>query len=302
MAEAAAVTFANFRLGEDSIYDIGGGTVTEIADRFGFNLDDVPNAPNLGALIGVVAPEKELQLNIAHAKEVLGSDSLAIARSWVGRTALLEQVDRAYMSADAVASRTTFDVAVVTDGVRNWMHRRGQVLVRKAEAGVCAIRLVVAGGNRPMREAEGDDFIPGVPAYNYLVASVVPAVESSGMLWDKVKAEDIVVVPSSKGDEVMASLAERLYNTEFDFEGDEILLATNAGNWVQNGGQLRRAFRSYSPQFDTNPEQRQLFIASDSFPVGETGDEPTATHQNPYSAIGIILRGAQELLRHEVAA
>ena len=131
MAAEGTVTFANFRFGQDSVYDIGNGVVPEVAGAFDYKLSPDPDIQNLGGLIGTVAPEKELQKNIAFAKEVLGPDSLSIARDWAGRTALLGQVRRAYMSAET-ALPWRFKRAGETDGVRNWMFRRGQVLAELA--------------------------------------------------------------------------------------------------------------------------------------------------------------------------
>ncbi|HZL07836.1 MAG TPA: hypothetical protein VFC50_01430, partial [Candidatus Dormibacteraeota bacterium] len=80
----------------------------------------------------------------------------------------------------------------------------------------------------------------------------------------------------------------------------KIIIFSVAGNWMQAGVQARQGLQTVYPDFDRDPANRQLWIKSDSFPLGLTGEEPKATHQNPFSAIGNILRGVK--LLDEVSA
>jgi hypothetical protein len=66
-----------------------------------------------------------------------------------------------------------------------------------------------------------------------------------------------------------------------------LLIICNAGNWIKNGGQIRRADKS---------QQLKIFVVSDSIPLAKNG-EPPETHQNPLTAINQLARNLQEL-RH----
>jgi hypothetical protein len=279
----SSLTFVNYSLhrdGLDGIYVVGYteeqpvGVVEEMANAFGHELTDTPSVENLGELISEVGPHKELQNNIDHVKEVLGPDAVTITRSWAERSGLLLPVERSYIGPEFDDQRV--DLAIITGGVRNWMAR-----------GVDNVLLVA--GNRVMKTAEGPDVEEGMSESDYL-AQVV-----SIQLMDHDLSSDGVAVDSGVGDVVMDTAAWKAGQL-YDLESARVAVVSNAGAWVQNVGQFRRAARkSFGSSFDEDGSQ--LLAVSDSFPLG-TGAEPTSTHQNPFSAAGQILRNAQELVRH----
>jgi len=277
------LTFINFEIGNDSVLEIGGGVVPEMAQAFGYELPDTPDVDNLGGLIAAVGPAKELQENIGLVQEKLGTDNdaVGIATDWVERTGLLLPVSRSYMDAETDAELRNYDVAVITGGVRNWMMRRAERLLPDL-GGVSRVALVA--GNRPMKTAEGPDVEEGMTEAEYMGSVISNVLAGSGV------DVELVPVESQVGDEIMDVAAERIDATE------NVLVSSNAGAWVQNAGQLRRALRSMHDGFDETGNQ--LFVVSDYFPVG-TGKESTSTHQNPFTALGQIARNAQELVRHQ---
>ena len=293
------LTFANYSIeqhGFNGIYAIGQGgdfdrgVVQEMADTFGHELSDLPSVANLGELMGTVGPEKELQKNIAHVKEVLGdgNEAIAKAQSWVDRSGLLLPVERSFKTADPIEGKV--DVAVITGGVRNWMMRRAERLVALHDDRDVSYTLLV-GGNRVMGIKEGDDVEEGMTEIDYLRDVMANHLSEFGL------AVEIVPVDSPVGDEVMAVGARAVQSA---VSRDALVaVVSNAGAWVQNSGQFRRALQlAINPAFDHDGQQ--LLAVSDSFPVG-TGSEPTATHQNPFSAPGQIIRNLQELVRHNGA-
>lgn len=271
-----------------AVLEIGGGVVPEMAKAFGVSLAGGTTEEALGRLISAVGPAKTLQDNIAHAKEVLGLDAITISRDWAERSGLLVPVSRPYMrgvteeGAGAVSPQSV-DVAVITGGVRNWMHRRTEYLAESVESGTGVGRVILAGGNRAMGTAEGPDVQQGMREQDYLEAVVAPRLGELGL------RTEVLAVPSASGNQVNAAVAGCLRPE------DTVMYVGNAGQWVQGAGQLRRAARGVMPGFDADGSQ--LHVISDGFPLGD-GTQPPAAAQHPVSALGIIARNAQELTRH----
>lgn len=292
------LTFANYsplEHGPSGIYRIGAnpehelGVVQEMAEAFGHELSDVPEEANLGNLIGLVGPHKELQNNISHVKEVLGEgeEALHTAQDWIERTGLMVPAERSYMGGDT-GPQMHHGLAVITGGVRNWMYRRAELAINRLPGWGWDVRLIA--GNRKMSTAEGPDVSEGMTEAGYMRDVVIPKFPSTGF------DTHLTEVESGVGDVVMAAGAASLAETvDLTDQGLSMILVSNAGTWVQNAGQFRRAIRNIKPSFDQDGSQ--FSVMSDGFPVG-TGKEPTSTHQNPFTALGIIVRNAQELVRH----
>lgn len=278
------------------IYDIGAttypersGVIPEIARAFDFELSDIPDVENLGQLIGKVGPAKQLQDNIPNVQAVLGTSEsgVDIARGWARRSGLLTPVMRPLTHLEQPMQDHPIDVVVATGGVRNWMNRRRLVIANLARTHRVTQALLVAG-KRPMRASEGPDVIDGMTEFDYMHDIVARRLASRRI------AARVIGVDSEVGDDVMRAAAEALQEY-VDPNTGLVAIASNAGAWLQNGGQLRRAaVATFGPQFDR--EGRNLLVASDGFRLG-SGAEPTATHQNPFTATGQILRNAQELAR-----
>jgi hypothetical protein len=293
-----ALTFENFDLSSDglgSIYEIGAdedhptGVIPEMASVFGHELSATPDETNLGELIKSVGPAKELQNNIALVRDILGTDqdAVSIARSWSERSGLLTPVERSYFTAEQLEGRV--GLAVITGGVRNWMARRAQRLETLVhERGVDSVLLVA--GNREMKATEGPDVEEGMSEADYMENIVARKISGLGI------ANNLIRVDSGVGDQVMEAGVVQTFELVSD-ESARIAVVSNAGAWVQNVGQFRRAaINKAGRQFDERGDQ--IFAVSDGFPLG-TGEEPTATHQNPFTALGQIARNAQELVRHK---
>ena len=103
----------------------------------------------------------------------------------------------------------------------------------------------------------------------------------------------VIGADSGVGDDV----AEAFVEYGISSKARNVLVVSNAGAWVQNAGQIKRAMMRRL-QLDEELPDNELFVISDEFPLG-TGVEPAATHQNPLSALGQIARNAQEFVRHQ---
>lgn len=300
---AEALTFASYRIdqdGLDGIYKIGAdkerptGVIPEMAAAFGHELDSTPSVDNLGELIGRVGPAKELQKNIGLVQEVLGTDkdAVSIARGWAERSGLLLPVQRYYITAES--AKEPIDLAIITGGVRNWMQRRASRLI-EFDNEVEIKRALLIAGNRPMRTAEGEDVEEGMTEADYMGEVIMRKVEADG----RGMAATLVAVDSGVGDRVMhKGVAEIIKQDLVDLGSECLAVVSNAGAWVQNTGQFKRAIGSVlTSSFAFDRRSDQLVAVSDGFPLG-TGTEPAATHQNPFTAAGQIARNAQELARH----
>lgn len=302
---AEVLQFKDFSVGADNILDIGAvpggagdperpGVVSEIGVAFGYEGDD------LGKLIGKVAPSKKLQENIDHAASTLADPAvrkkigyedetgIEVARAWGNRSGLQDEVFRPLMQPSGEIPKE-FAAVVVTDGVVNWMNRMAEVARQTADGRKIPLALLVSGG-RAIGDGEHPDLVGGTPSMDYMSGTLAPRLADS---FDRV---EVIETGSEEGQTVMQRGVEYLADEEgIDLEQARLIIASVAGNWMQKGSQLRAAAKEIRTGFDEHPGHRQLWVSSDSFPLGETGEEPKATYQNPYSAIGNILRGAKLL-------
>lgn len=298
---AEGLTFANYALDRDgwnSIYAIGAdpetqqGVVQEIASAFEYELGDKPSVEKLGELLKQGAPAKELQENIGRIQEALGTDkdAVGIARGWVERSGLLVPVQRSYVTAEATTDPV--DLAVISGGVRNWIQRRaGRLVELNAESGVKHALLVA--GNRVMKPGEGPDVEEGMTEADYMESVILPNLTAG----ERGIPTTFVAVDSDVGDEVMQRGVQSITESGLaDLGTERVAVVSNAGAWVQNTGQFRRAVMSLI-DMTYDYEGGRLVAVSDDFKLG-TGAEPTSTHQNPFSAAGQIIRNSQELARH----
>lgn len=289
------ITFENFAPRVHDVYNIGAtehglGVIPEMAMAFGHELAPEPNPGNLGDLIKVVGQSKELQQNLPRVQEVLGTDQKAvdIARNWVERSGLLVPTERSFMDPNLPLPKTEKDaVLFLSGGVRNWMRRRADVALALKERGIVK-NAIIAVGNRAMKGVEGPDVRDGMTEADYMDEVIVPILEEADVV------TDILRVESSNGSEVMAVGAEHIFEHT---NAEPIIVVGNAGAGIQMAGQLRQAFRSVEERhtYSFDPDGSELFIATDGFPLGETGKEPTSTHQNPFTALGQIARNAKIL-------
>ena len=284
------VNFANFNPAEHSVYDVGEGVIREMAGAFGYELTAEPDVDNLGDLIGAVGPAKTLQDNIEKVQARLGTDQDAvnIARDWVERSGLLTPVERSFMNPELEVLKD-IDVAVITGGVANWMHRRADALIQRINRDGTQIgKVILAAGNRKMPDSERDDVMGGETEYIYMGDIIKPKLGKAGVIVSSVIGAD-----SGVGGDV----AEAFVEYGISSKARNVLVVSNAGAWVQNAGQIKRAMMRRL-QLDEELPDNELFVISDEFPLG-TGVEPAATHQNPLSALGQIARNAQEFVRHQ---
>lgn len=276
----AHVKFNEYAIGLHAVGNVAGiraPIVDELSEVFAIEPGEEGwTTDNLGSLIAKIGPAKTLQDNIQATEEVLSiSDGKDVAIAWVEASGLLEAVARNFEDPSAEMP-TNFDSVVISGGVRNWMMRRANLLKEMIDQNTTVNEVVLAAGTRAMKTTEGPDVQEGDTEATYLEREIKPMLESVGL-------NVAMLAPDTEiGDEVASAVAEYVKAAQ------AVLVVCSAGNWIQNGGQIRRAIGG-----DIN----KVYVASDTFPVAKN-DELPATHQNPFTALGIIARNLQELQRH----
>lgn len=273
------IQFAEFDITQhtiDQIAGINGPIVDELAVAFGVEKPRTGwDVTSLKELITIIGPAKTLQDNIPAIEALLPeADDKQIAIEWIEQSGLLDAVFRNFDSPEQMLPRN-FDTAVITGGVRNWMMRRAQVLIDTIQNGTTVSEIKLVAGTRQMRTAEGDDVIEGDTEASYMQRVIKPLLEA------EVECRVAVVsTDTDKGNEIAEVVANETQDAA------SVLVACNAGNWIQNGGQIRRAIGD-----------DRVFVVSNPFPIAKN-NEPPALGQNYLTALGIIARNLQELARH----
>lgn len=310
------VTFENVRIGVDPVSSIGAvpdesgklgrGVGEDMKLAFGYKGNDY------GDLLGVMAPHRELQKDIAFIKETLsdpevqarigeeGKTAIEIARSWAERTRLQAQLFRPVMEplegdVEQQLADLHFDVAVIPDRVPNWLERMGDLAITIGRTHPIDL-LAMPSSDREIGPDEKPGVAEGTKAESYMEQTLQPRLEQGRTRAEIAAGEtdpakvfgsvEIDKTGEKAGDDVMKKGAAKLALRGVDLETATILVLAVAGNAMQSGAQTRNGLQSVYPDFDRNPQKRQLWVAADGFPLGETGEEPKHTHQNPFSAAG----------------
>lgn len=313
-ASAAERNFANYQRG-DNPAELAGGVLREIAAVTGSPLDERPTEQQIGDLIGDVGKKRELQENIGQVSQKLDKDATVIMADWVDRSGVLLPVERAFSDPDVPMPKKLGFVVVQSDVVVNWFLRRKDQAQRLDPEEVDEFLLVV--GTRKAKPAE-HPFIKTIVRDNRQAAGLVaeeeePVPENDEEKERQKKEREKYYPPAaeyikklqvveglqaagfnarlletgvSKGDEVlnelMAARPELLDGT--------VMAIGNAPSTIQAAGQLQDAARRVDPNFNSGGEQ--LFMRGDTIQVARRGEKP-ATHQNPETALGQIVRNAK---------
>lgn len=277
--------FSTYELSPElNVYDLANGLLPEVAQAAGFELAPQPEASNLGAFIGKVGPDKELQKNIGVVKEALGDNATGQIADWIDRSGVLFPVERGFVRDTDLPGRT--DALVWGGGVANWMLRRAALAQRFDPETVGRVYLPL--GNRKMKPVEHQLVATYAKEHGRLPTEYEFArayLLGGLMLAGFTPKPKIIPVGSGNGDKVL----ETLFAREPQLLDGTVTVVANAPNAIQAAGQLRLAARKSDASFDSTGEQ--LFMASDSIPLARRG-EATKTHQNPESALGQLIRNA----------
>ncbi|MCU0667320.1 MAG: hypothetical protein MUF85_01760 [Patescibacteria group bacterium] len=273
------IKLPDFCLGVNTIDQIPGIRVPLITElSLFFNVKPSINGDwsitDLGSLIQASGRSKVFTDNLPRLEEAFtGKDGVQIAIEWVEKSGLLTPVYRNFENPQLEIPKR-YDHVLITGGVRNWMVRRAVQLIKIKIEGSPIEHVNLASGNRIMKQTEGDDVLPGDTESSYMERVIMPLLEAEGINCKTIFRD------TESGSELADAIVRQL-------GPGNLLIICNAGNWIKNGGQIRRADKS---------QQLKIFVVSDSIPLAKNG-EPPETHQNPLTAINQLARNLQEL-RH----
>jgi hypothetical protein len=266
---------------------------TSSSEQKPFVLSAVADEENLGQLVGLLGPAKELQQNIKLVEQALGEGAPDQIADWVEESGIMAPVERGFMTPRTVAEGEGADRPVLYfgGGVANWQLRRVGVAERFDPAVVS--RIVLGFGTREMKPGEHqlvatyanrhEGKLPTEAAFAH--EFIVPRLSLAGF---KVEVPEI---DSNNGDTILDALVEQ----DPSLLDEHIIVVANAPNAIQAAGQLRIAARKVDSSFDSTGEQ--LSVVSDSFPLARHGEAPK-THQNPKTALAQLARNALFLARN----
>lgn len=286
--------FANYRLGPElDVFRLADGLLYEIADVA--DLDPpgtfAATEAKLEELVFRVGPERELQKNIEHIREMLGENATEQMADWIDRSGVMTPVERGFMHNKSVPEQV--DSLVWGGGVANWMLRRMAMTQRFDPEAFGKLYLPMS--TRKMKDTEHQlvaqykkEHNRQPTEYDFAMRFVRPILIHGGIQPAQI---EVVDTQESDGDEVLKTF---LHGNRQLFDSTVVVVA-NAPNAIQAAGQLRVAARSLDPTFDSTGDQ--LFMVSDSFPLARAGEKP-ATHQNPATALGQLARNALFLQRN----
>lgn len=282
--------FSTYELGQNP-YDLADGILREIAAATGYTLGEQPTDTELSGLISHLGPTKTLQDNITLVQEELGSgiDATTVVADWIERSGVLIPLQRAF--ADNEPTPNEFDAVVWSGGVANWILRRTAITERLDPERVGTVTIVA--GNRQMREAEHQLVINyarkegKLPSEaDFISAYILGRLGLAGF------DSSLLRVDSGNGDQIL----DELFAVHRSLLDKSVVVPSNAPNAIQAAGQLRLAAKRAYVTFDNT--HNQVYMMSDSVPVARRG-EGTATHQNPFSALGQIARNALFLHKNQ---
>lgn len=276
----------------EGVFMLAGGVVPEIAERFGFSLGTQPTAHTIGKLLEVVAPHKELKRNIAHIRQILGSDAVGIATSLLLRSGITDELPGgSFWDPSNSTMPEYFDYATWMGATGKWQLERLMRALRVDPASVGT--LVLPAGVRAMV----DDAHQTVQTWHrksgrwpteqmYADRFVLPLLLQA---WFNAK---VLPVDSEQGRDVYSTLVQ----TFPDILTGTVLVVGNQPATLQVAGAFRDWARKQKGGASFDSDGDQLFVVADHCTIATEG-QSTATRQDPLSGVGALLRCAMYLQR-----
>lgn len=256
--------FSNFRLAEDNVYELAGGLIPDIADKLQVDLGNEPNVDALGTLVGKIGANKVLRDN----GEVSALDREEMVEM-LGRTGVQKSLERSLWTPDITPGTQGVTVAVMTGGVANWMDRSERALpvwMRGMVHLPTGKRVMDTGtevSNKRVRQFH--EMTGRCPTEaEYAARVIMPRIarrKGSTPILDPYATID--------GDEI----ARFFFEENPSLLTQKLLFVRVANAGVQLAVQMRKAARQFDAGFDSDPENPQVFIATDHFPIAHNGRE-----------------------------
>lgn len=297
--------FSDFELAkipetEGGVYTLADGVIRDIAEGLEVPIGDEPTTADLQAVMDKVGTNKVLRNN-----EEVTAFSRDQMVEFVERAGVQRELERSLWTPQVgifdddnpLQYKLNVDRFVLMGGVANWQDRMPLLLTDIVRNGAVHI----LGGNRVMDTAteinnrnvqEIYDAFGRYPTEAEYIASVVAprfAEEDWTVLATPFETKD--------GDEMF---------TKFFEQNSGLLEKKLALGRVANAGiimaiQMREAARAIDADFDSDPENPQVFVVTDSFPLARTDaeDSEPAYYQKAATALRQTVLAAKKI--HETA-
>lgn len=284
--------FNDFYLG-DNVYELADGVIPEIAERLDVTLGSEPNSADLQLIVDKVGKNRVLRLN----QEVEAIDRGAKAEL-LNRSGIQNRLQRSLWTPKIPATPGGLDAILATGGVANWQDRTTKTI---KDFGAKLVPVYIGAGNRKMGTATEltnknvatvQRVFKRHPTESEYVASIVaPNLKRAGynVLLTSFETED--------GDQIL----RRLFEINVHLTNERVAMARVANAGIIMAIQMRNAARIVNPEFDTDPNNPQVFIITDTFPIATTKrqDEAPKSYQKTDSALRQLVLSAKKL--HEAA-
>lgn len=297
------VDFSSYNLSNFDVMTVSDGLVPEMAHVFDVPLNQNDLVGSLGQLIDVVGQSKVLQENIEGVREkldVLDGDKITIAAGWLERSGIMKPLDRSLWTPD-IETPDDVEAIIISGAVANWQDRSYKLLAERTQSGKPPARVYVPVGDRIMStpteltnsnvQVMADARQGSIPTeFDYMQGIGRPLLEDAGY------RVEILPYPGLNGDQIAEQfVAER--PGFFDRSEGTIAFARVANAGIMLATQFRQAAHKQGVEFDKNPENPQLFVLTDEYPIAVTEKQTKnpAQFQNPLTAIRMIAVTAKHL-------
>lgn len=277
MTHVTERNFNTFILGDDPTM-LADGVVREIAQGVGIAIGE-DQVADLGALVGSLGAHKELRNN----QDLTDIWTPAEAADLVEQSGVQHEMNRSLWTPDQCIPEDA--ALVLTGAVANWQDRNiahatqlpGHEVYMALGNRVMGSPTELSNPNVQRFHDENDGKLP--TEFKYGDTFGTPKIHEIGKL--------VRTLPfmTDKGDQIADAFMD-LY-PELVAPGKHIAAVRVANAGVQLAVQLRKAARIQNPDFDTDPENPQLFIATDGRALARTETEvqDAANLQSPYTAM-----------------
>ncbi len=294
--------FSNYELADFDPLSIAGGVLPEIANAAGVQLDPNDMISSLGALVGAIGPSKFLQENIELVRETIGADGdeYSIAAEWLGRSGVMKQLDRSLWTPD-ISTPDDVPAIILSGAVANWQDRTYNLLVKRVAEGKPAGRVYIPVGDATM-DSPTEVNNANVQALTEARRGVAPtqtdyANEVGQPLLEAAGYRvEVIPYPGLNGDQIAEQfVAER--PGFFEWGDSRIAFARVANAGVMLATQFRQAAHAKGMNFDKDPDNPQLFVITDEFPIAQDAVEAKKSKefQNPLTALRMVAVTAKHL-------
>lgn len=285
--------FSTFELGDD-VYKLADGIIPEIAEAIAVDIDSIEPHKRLQAMLNGLTTDPN-NPDLRASKPIFRK--YEVAADYIARSGIQNALARSLWTPETPADEAHVDAIVMQGGVANWMSRTADLItehhMQRPVHIVPGTRTMNAPGDKV--HSKVTSFLDLGKAYpteqEFARKFTVPELSKAGFV---VQLHEYA---TANGDELYASLVAD--QPELVQAGVSIAVARVANAGIATALQLRKAARAVNPEFDADPENPQLFVMTDSFPVARRTEEVAmpSKFQSPVTALRQLVVTAK--LLHE---